>query len=156
MAYAKPIFFNCHGTYEVLGPRENPDYQPKDVTQQIMIDPDKGVVDAPGGGGSNVYCARESEWMPCGTPWGGVLKVVKQCTTLQISEMAYTYYTTSEGRNNCQYGPEQPPHTFQNSTMGTLNRITREFFAQGTTKSDDRDKLDLLWKMTCTPVQRKF
>lgn len=156
MAYAEPLFFSCHGTYEVLGPRENPDYQPKDATRQIMIDPDRGVVDAPGGG-SNQYCARESEWMPCGTPWAGVLKVVKECITLQVSEMAYTYSTTSEGRNNCQYGPKQPPTASKNWSMGSLNRITGEFFAQVTSKVRDRDKLDLLtWKMTGAPVQRKF
>jgi hypothetical protein len=155
MAYAEPLFFDCHGTYEVIGPRENLDYQPKDVTRQIMIDPDKEVVDAPGGG-SNEYCVRESEWVPCGTR-GGVQKAVKQCTTLQISETAYTYYTTLEGRNNCQYGAEQPPTTFQNWTMGSLNRITGEFFALVRTKTKDSDKVGLLtWKMTCTPVQRKF
>lgn len=162
MAYAEPLFFDCHGTYEVMGPRENsdyrpenPDWRPRDETQQIMIDPDKGAVDAPGGG-SNEYCARELEWVPCGRR-GGVQKNVKQCTTLQISETAYTYYTTLEGRNNCQYGPKLPPITFQNWTMGSLNRITGEFFAHVRVKSDDSDNYHLLtWKMTCTPAQRKF
>ena len=162
VAYAEPLFFDCHGTYEVLGPRENsdyrpenPDWRPRDETQQIMIHSDKGVVDAPGGG-SNEYCARESEWVPCGTGRGGVQKAVKQCITLQISETAYTFYTTSEGRNNCQYG-DGPPTTFHNWTMGSLNRIAGKFFAHERVKIDDSNDYHLLtWKMTCTPVQRKF
>jgi hypothetical protein len=36
-----------------------------DWTEQIMIDPDKGVVEGPGGG-TNEYCARESDWMQVG------------------------------------------------------------------------------------------
>jgi hypothetical protein len=66
------------------------------------------------------------------------------------------FYTTSEGRNNCQYG-DGPPTTFHNWTMGSLNRITGKFFAHERVKSDDSDDYHILtWKMTCVPVRQKF
>jgi hypothetical protein len=67
VVHAEPLFFECHGTYEHTGPHEKPEYhqKPMDWTEQIMIDPDKGVVEGPGGG-TNEYCARESDWMQVG------------------------------------------------------------------------------------------
>jgi hypothetical protein len=165
VAYAEPLFFDCHGTYQkLIGPREphgneDPDYQPKEVTWTVMIDPDKGAVEGPGiKSATNEYCARESDWMPCGT--GGANKVVKECTTLGISETSYGYTATSESRSTCQF-PQLPPVTFHNWTAAGLNRITGEFYAQIRTQwGSDKTGNDLMtidvWKMTCVKAQRKF
>ena len=158
VAYAEPLFFDCHGTYEVMGPRENsdyrpenPDWRPRDQTRQI-IDPDKGVVDAPGGG-SNEYCARESEWVPCGTGRGGVQKAVKQCITPQISETAYTFSTASVVRLKKRETVFNP---VKNWASGTLNKITGEFDSNQRVESHYEDAdIDLFErKMTCVPAER--
>ena len=65
---------------------------------------------------------------------GGVFKIVRDCSYLQISETAYTFSTTTETRNNCQGHPRLTANILG---MGSLNRITGEISVQATLKSSD-------------------
>ena len=74
------------------------DRKPTDLTIQIMIDPERKIVEGPGGG-TNEYCTRESDWM---VPESGVpnveSKIIKQCTTLHVSELSYSFTGDSDSR----------------------------------------------------------
>jgi hypothetical protein len=150
MAYAEPLFFDCHGT------RTNATTGTMDDNWPMMIDPDRGVVDGLGGG-TNKYCTQESEWMPCEA--GGAYKIINDCTGLQISETYYSFRTVTEVHNkNCQnsYGHSRPT-TVKTLGEGVLNRITGEISVQAVFKSSDEDQSDTwVWKGTCVPAQRKF
>lgn len=132
-----------------------------------MIDAEKGVVEGPGGG-TNKYCAQELDWMQVGATQLK-RKIIKECTTLHISETAYDFSTTSEilGKRS----DDLPNDKIQVWASGKLNRITGEFSATQTLKVDGRQRPEFCtstapcnsdpfdhieWKMTCVPVQRKF
>ena len=90
-----------------------------------MIDAERGAVEWPGGG-TNDYCARESDWMH-GAAMPFIKKVIKDCTTLQISETAYEFNTTTGVKMSDQPSiPEQEAHIW---ASGKLNRILDEFSA---------------------------
>ena len=64
IVFAEPLFFDCHGTFEHTYPDEKLEnhHRPIDWTTQIMIDAERSAVEWPGGG-TDDYCARESDWM---------------------------------------------------------------------------------------------
>ena len=82
-------------------------------------------------------------------------KVIKDCTTLQISETAYEFNTTTGVKMSDQPSiPEQEAHIW---ASGKLNRITGEFSADQRMRGSNSDSFDYtVWKMTCVPAQRKF
>jgi hypothetical protein len=120
-----------------------------------MIDPERKVVEGPGGG-TNEYCARESDWMQAGgSPV--MRKIIKECTNLQVSETTFEFNTTRDIRIKVSHLPSLPEYEIQAWEGGRLNRITGEFFAEMRSKSRDSDKLDYTeYKMTCVAAQRKF
>jgi hypothetical protein len=113
---------------------------------------------------------RESDWMQMlatdGIP--EKQKIIKDCTSLQISETAYTFTTTRDIRHKFGFEvPEpnsfpslrQPPHKWrmQSWSEGQLNRTTGEFFASQTIDDGLRTTsiMTTTWKMTCVPTQEK-
>ena len=153
--FAEPLFFNCHGTVQHFGGKQEYWRQPTDLTMQIMVDPDKGVVAAPGmmAGGTNEYCAQKSEWKQIpGTPLMRV--IIRECTTLRTSETAYTFSTASVVRLKKRETVFNP---VKNWAGGTLNRITGEFDGNQRVESHYEDAdIDLFErKMTCTPTMRQ-
>ena len=130
--------------------------QPTDLTVKIMIDPETGVVDAPGmmARGTNEYCAQRSQWQQLpGTPLTRL--IIRECTTLRTSETAYTFSTTSVSR--LKKG-ETVFNPVKNWASGTLNRITGAFDGQQKVESHYEDEAIELFerKMTCTPTMRRF
>jgi hypothetical protein len=77
-----------------------------DITLQIMIDPDKGVVEGPGAAAdANKYCThQQSDWTPTAV---GMAKTIKECTTLQILETQYYWQTTIDRLTKRTAQPEQ-------------------------------------------------
>jgi len=157
IVFAEPLFFDCHGTFEHTYPDEKLEnhHRPIDWTTQIMIDAERSAVEWPGGG-TNDYCARESDWMQ-GAAMPFMKKVIKDCTTLQISETAYEFNTTTVFRVKVSDQPSIPEQEAHIWASGKLNRITGEFSADQRMRGSNSDSFDYtVWKMTCVPAQRKF
>jgi hypothetical protein len=155
--YSAPLFFRCHGTSETTHSDEQPEYHrpPLDWTTTLMIDLDRGAVDGPGGS-SNEYCTRESDWLPVGT-YGVTRKIIKDCTTLQVSETLYSFNTTSEIRSRVPAEQSVPEFAIQRWAEGRLDRTTGEFSA--TERVEDAKTHNVTsteYKMTCVPAERKF
>jgi hypothetical protein len=148
MAYAEALFFDCHGTLT-----SNTGIT-MDDTWPMMIDPDSGVVDGLGGG-TNKYCTKESDWMPCEA--GGVFKIIRDCTTLQISETYYTFRTITENRNkSCQDSHGPKPTTSKTLGEGVLNRITGGITVQAVFHNEGESDFITYWKGTCVRSRQKF
>jgi hypothetical protein len=157
IVFAEPLFFDCHRTFEHTYPDEKLENHqgPIDWTTQIMIDAERGAVEWPGGG-TNDYCARESDWMQ-GAAMPFMKKVIKDCTTLQISQTTYEFNTTTVFRVKVSDQPSIPEQEAHIWASGKLNRITGEFSADERMRGSNSDSFDYtVWKMTCVPAQRKF
>ena len=84
-------------------------------------------------------------------------KVIKDCTTLQISETAYEFNTTTVFRVKMSDQPSIPEQEAHIWASGKLNRITGEFSADQRMRGSNSDSFDYtVWKTTCVPAQRKF
>jgi hypothetical protein len=155
MACAEPLFFDCHGTFETSSEKGPDPWGPWNLTDQIMIDPDKGVVEAPVVEiGTNDYCAQESDWMQFDTT--PLKRKIKECTTLQISETAYTFNTITDYRFKLPNGKEGD-NVGELRAYGRLNRITGEFSGEQKAQTRGSEQFRITkYKMTCLPVQRKF
>ena len=86
LAYAEPLFFDCHGTIERYPHYEKlEDHQkPQDTREQLMIDPDGGIVEGPGAvwpAATNEFCSKESDWRTRATQPGIMLlfKDIRVC-----------------------------------------------------------------------------
>jgi hypothetical protein len=99
MACAESLFFDCHGIRQ----HEPPDRMKVETTEQIMIDPDKGVIEGTGAGGTNEYCSEESDWRSFVFEGKVRLfaKVIRACVNLNIFETAYTF-DYGHGGHDCQ------------------------------------------------------
>jgi hypothetical protein len=148
MTYSEPLFFDCHGTFTSATTGTFDDKWP------MMIDPDRGVVDGIGGG-TNKYCTKESDWMPC--EGGGAYKIIRDCTALHISETYYTFRTITEGRNkSCQDSSGHSRPAGKTLGEGVLNRITGEISVQGVFHNEGESDFTAVWKGTCVRSQQKF
>ena len=154
--YSAPLFFRRHGTAETTHFDEEPEYhRPSlDWTTTLMIDLDRGAVEGPGGG-SNEYCTREPDWLPVGT-YGVIRKIIKECTTLQVSETLYSFNTTSEIPNRVPAEQSAPEFAIQRWAEGRLDRTTGEFSATERVKDANANNVTGTEKMTCVPAERKF
>jgi hypothetical protein len=149
-ASAETLVFDCQGTYVSSTTSEA---KPIGVSQQITIDPDKGTVEAPGGG--------DSEHCTSGTDWSVVFdlgaikllsKIVKACTILSISETEYSFNTTRELAEKKVIKGKSEYETKNNYwARGSLNRISGKFDATEHFGSSDWTR----WQMTCASPQRK-
>ena len=84
-------------------------------------------------------------------------KVIKDCTTLQISETTYEFNTTTVFRVKVSDQPSIPEQEAHIWASGKRNRITGEFSADQRMRGSNSDSFDYtVWKMTCVPAQRKF
>jgi hypothetical protein len=155
VAFAEPLFFDCHGTYEFEHGMK------AKVPLQIMIDPERGIVDAPFGG-NNDYCSQEGDWQSAAVGPGVRIffKIVRGCLTLSVTETAYSFYSTVEGllkSVQLSDGQSRGERRDQSRGQGTLNRITGELHAEWRTEAPNGGKPEYQqWNMTCVPAQPKF
>jgi hypothetical protein len=171
---AKSVIFECHATVEPYPHNEKlEDHQkPRDTREQLMIDPDGGIVEGPGvvwPEATNEFCSKESDWRTRATQPGIMLlfKDIRVCTILNVSETAYTFnWTMDRLYRRVENGqPIEEPLRVQGWGEGKLNRMTGQFHAETrgwdykgrTGKDEDGRQIDLdVWDMTCVPAQRKF
>ena len=175
MAYAEPLFFDCQGTVQSWRSHEKEREKPQDTRQQLMIDPDAGMVEGPGAvwpAATNEFCSKESDWRTRATGPGIMLlfKDIKTCTILNVSDTAYEFHWAMDRLwrtlENGQPIPENESRV-QGWGEGKLNRMTGEYHAETrgrnvddkgrTGKNEDSHQIDWnVWDMTCAPAQRKF
>jgi hypothetical protein len=165
VAYAEPLFFDCHGTTETRRHNENLEHRerPWDSTAQVVIDPEKGVASYPGGGEYlNKYCDHESDWIIIATsPQGQASRKIKECTTLEVSELIYKFTTTTEIKVRVKLpgsDQERMKHHVLGGSEGSLNRITGKLSVEQRYAPIDKpdDVNTNVWEMTCSPTKRKF
>jgi hypothetical protein len=126
-----------------------------------MIDPEEKVASYPGGGQYlNKYCDHESDWMIIRTSPGQASRKIKECTTLEISELIYKFTTTTEIKVRVRppgSDLERMDH-IQAGSEGSLNRITGELSVEDRIAPFDKpDEMTVTnTKMACSPTHRKF
>ncbi len=155
VAFAEPLYFDCRGTYEFEQGMK------AEVPLQIMIDLERGIVEAPFGG-NNDYCSNEGDWQSAavGPEVRILFRIVKACLTLSITETTYSFYSTVEGLlksvrlSDGQSTGERREHS---RGQGTLNRITGQLHAEWRTEASNGGKPEYQqWNMTCVPAQPRF
>lgn len=157
IVFAEPLFLIVTELLSTHTPDEKLENHqgPIDWTTQNKIDAERGAVEWPGGG-TNDYCARESDWMQ-GAAMPFMKKVIKDCTTLQTSETTYEFNTATVFRVKVSDQPSIPEQQAHIWASGKRNRITGEFSADQGMRGSNSDSFDYtVWKMTCVPAQRKF
>jgi hypothetical protein len=158
MAYAEPFFFDCHGTFDFQALADPLSPNPTETTGQIMIDLDRGMVEAPiiphdfPSAGTNEYCSKAWDLQSTdSSPRDRIARgtwQMQSCTTLRVSETAYYFFV------NYTYKIATKTERTTNSwwSEGTLNRITGKFHGA----YEFRSKYLYVYDMTCVPAQRKF
>jgi len=148
-AFAEPLIFDCQGTYvSSTGSEANPIR----VSRLVAIDPARGAVEAPGGG-DNEHCTSGTDWSVADFGKIKLLsKIVKACTSLNISDTEYVFKTTREVVDkNLIKGQSEYEIRYEYSAWGSLDRINGKFDATEHFSSSDWTR----WQMTCASPQGK-